>query len=58
MRAGFLTGTHRHRSSDEGHSLLGRRECAYHERNTSANHCQSFEAIFWASTLCNSNTSN
>jgi hypothetical protein len=28
MRAGFSTGTHRCRSSEEAHSLLGRRVCA------------------------------
>jgi hypothetical protein len=39
MRVEFPIGTHRCRSSDEGHSLLGRRECAYREGNTSANHC-------------------
>jgi hypothetical protein len=33
MRAGFPTGTHRCRSTKEAHSLLGRSECAYHERH-------------------------
>jgi hypothetical protein len=33
-RAGFPTGTHRCRSSEEAHSLLGRRVCAYRERQT------------------------
>jgi hypothetical protein len=28
MRAGFTTETHRHRSSDGAHSLLGQRVCA------------------------------
>jgi hypothetical protein len=32
MRAGFPTGTRRHRSSEEAHSLRGRRVCASHER--------------------------
>jgi hypothetical protein len=32
MRAGFPTGTHRCRSSEEAHSLLGQRVCAYRER--------------------------
>jgi hypothetical protein len=32
MRTGFSTSTRRRRSSDEGHSSLGRGECAYHER--------------------------
>jgi hypothetical protein len=34
MRAGFSTGTHRCRSSDEGHSSLVRGECTYGERKT------------------------
>jgi hypothetical protein len=34
MRAGFPTGTHRCRSSEEVHSLLGRRVCVYRERRT------------------------
>jgi hypothetical protein len=38
MRTGFPTGTRRRRSSDEEHSLLGRRACAYDERITSTNH--------------------
>jgi hypothetical protein len=37
MRVGFPTETHRCRSSDEGHSSLGRGECAYRERIASAN---------------------
>jgi hypothetical protein len=37
MRAGFPTGTRRCRSSDEEHSLLGRKVCAYDERIASAN---------------------
>jgi hypothetical protein len=32
MRAGFPTGTHRCRLSEENHSLLGKRVCAYRER--------------------------
>jgi hypothetical protein len=33
MQAGFPTGTHRRRSFDESHSLLGRREgCVLHMR--------------------------
>jgi hypothetical protein len=32
MRAEFPTGTHRCMSSDELHSLLGQRVCAYCER--------------------------
>jgi hypothetical protein len=32
VRAGFPTGTHKCRSFDEGHSLLGQRVCTYHER--------------------------
>jgi hypothetical protein len=33
MRAVFPTGTRRCRSIEEAHSLLGRRECTYHERH-------------------------
>jgi hypothetical protein len=33
MRAGFPTGTRRCRSIEKAHSLLGQRECAYHERH-------------------------
>jgi hypothetical protein len=33
MRARFPTGTHRCRSTEEAHSLLGRRGCAYRERH-------------------------
>jgi hypothetical protein len=33
MRAGFPSGTHRCRLSDEAHSLLGQGVCAYDERN-------------------------
>jgi hypothetical protein len=33
MRAGFPTGTHKCRSTDEAHSLLEQRECAYRERH-------------------------
>jgi hypothetical protein len=32
MRTGFPIGTHRCRSSEEAHSLLGQRVYAYHER--------------------------
>jgi hypothetical protein len=32
MRVGFPTETHRCRSSEEVHSLLGRRVCTYCER--------------------------
>jgi hypothetical protein len=34
MRVGFPTGTRRCRSSEEAHSLLGWRVCAYRERRT------------------------
>jgi hypothetical protein len=37
MRVEFPTGTRMHRSSDEGHSLLLRKACAYDERIASAN---------------------
>jgi hypothetical protein len=33
MRTGFPTGTHRCRSTEDAHSLLGQRECAYRERH-------------------------
>jgi hypothetical protein len=33
MRAEFTTRTHRCRSTEEAHSLLGRSGCAYHERH-------------------------
>jgi hypothetical protein len=33
MRARNPTGTHRCRSTEKAHSLLGRRECAYRERH-------------------------
>jgi hypothetical protein len=58
MRDGFHTRTHRCRSSDEGHSLLGQRVCAYHDRqNTSAlTLSYPFEAAFVASFFVNSNT--
>jgi hypothetical protein len=36
MRAGFPTGTHMRRLSNEGHSLLGQSVCAYNEGNASA----------------------
>jgi hypothetical protein len=34
MKVGFLTETHRHRSSEEAHTLPGRRVCARRERRT------------------------
>jgi hypothetical protein len=33
MRVVFPTGTHRCKSIEEAHFLLGRRECAYRERH-------------------------
>jgi hypothetical protein len=33
MRARFPTGTRKCRSTEEAHSLLGQRECAYRERH-------------------------
>jgi hypothetical protein len=33
MRAGFPSGTHRCWSTEEAHSLLGHRKCAYPERH-------------------------
>jgi hypothetical protein len=57
MRAGFPTGTHRCRSTDEAHSLLGWRECAYRERHRFRKKlwyiCWS---IFWASFFVNRKT--
>jgi hypothetical protein len=32
MRAGYPTGTHKRRSSNGAHSLLGQRVCALRER--------------------------
>jgi hypothetical protein len=32
MGAGFPTGTHRCRSSEEAHALLGQRVCSYLEK--------------------------
>jgi hypothetical protein len=55
-RAGFPTGTHRCRSSEEVHSLLGRRVCVYHERRTLTQKLWlSFEAHFGLSFV-NHNT--
>jgi hypothetical protein len=34
MRARFSTGTNRCRSSEEAHSLLGQRVCAFRDRRT------------------------
>jgi hypothetical protein len=56
-RAGFPTGTHRCRSSEEAHSLLGRRACAYRERWTLPQKLWlSFEAHFGALFFVNPNT--
>jgi hypothetical protein len=46
MRIGFPIGTRRCRSSEEAHSLLGRRVCAYHERTLLQNSDISVEASF------------
>jgi hypothetical protein len=58
MRAGFSTGTHRCRSSEEAHSLLGQRVCAYRERQLflKTNSDLSVEASFGASSFVNPNT--
>jgi hypothetical protein len=57
MRAELSTGTHRYRSYEEAHSLLGRRMYAYRERLTlSQNSELFFESIFWSFTFINSNT--
>jgi hypothetical protein len=52
MRVGFPTGTHRHRSADEGHSLRLEENVLNDERIASANSELSFEAIFWSFTFC------
>jgi hypothetical protein len=47
MRVGFPTGTRKCRSSEEVHSLLGRRVCAGRERRTLLQKLWlSFEASF------------
>jgi hypothetical protein len=55
MRAGFPTGTHRCRSSEEAHSPLGRRVCAYHERQHFCKTLIYLWSIFWVSSFVNSN---
>jgi hypothetical protein len=56
MRVKFLTGTHRCRSSEEDHSLLGWRVCAYRERWTlPQNSDLFFKSSFGASPFVNSN---
>jgi hypothetical protein len=52
MQAGFPTGTHRRRSFDEAHSLLGRRVCASHEgKPLPQNSVLSLEVLFWLHLL-------
>jgi hypothetical protein len=46
MRAGFPTGTHTCRLSEDVHSLLARKECAYHERTLPQNSDISIKASF------------
>jgi hypothetical protein len=51
MKDGFPTGTHRCKSTEEVHSLLGRRESAYRERhhfhkNSDISVEASFELLF------------
>jgi hypothetical protein len=47
MGTGFPTGTRRCRSTEEAHSLLGRREWAYRERHRFRKNCNiSIEASF------------
>jgi hypothetical protein len=56
-RVGFPTGTRRCRSSEEAHSLLGRRACAYRERRTLLQKLWlSFETHFGALSFVNPNT--
>jgi hypothetical protein len=55
-KVGFPTRTHRCRSSEEAHALLGWRVYAYHERWTLLQNSElSFEASFGASPFVNSN---
>jgi hypothetical protein len=56
MRVGFPTETHRCRSSEEAHSLLGWRVCAYRERRMLPQKLWLSLSIFWASSFVNSNT--
>jgi hypothetical protein len=56
MRAGFPTGTHRCRSYEEAHPLLGWRACACHERRMLLQNSNYLWSIFWASSFVNSNT--
>jgi hypothetical protein len=55
-RAGFPTGTRRCRSSEGAHSLLGRRACAWRERQTLPQTLIIFWSAFWASPFVNPNT--
>jgi hypothetical protein len=55
MMAGFYTGTHRCRSFEEAHSLLGWRVCVYRERQTLLQNSNYLWSIFWASSFINSN---
>jgi hypothetical protein len=56
-RAGFPTGTRRCRSSEEVHSLLGRRACAYRERWTLPQKTLIiFWSTFWTLSFINPNT--
>jgi hypothetical protein len=54
MRAGFPTGTRGRRSSEEAHSLLGRRACSWPwEIVASAKTlCYLLNLVFWASISC------
>jgi hypothetical protein len=56
MRAGFPTGTHRCRSSEEAHSLLGWKVWAYRERQHFHKTLMYLWSIFWASSFVISNT--
>jgi hypothetical protein len=53
---GFPTRTHRCRSTEEAHSLLGWRECAYHERHRFRKNFDICWSIFWASFFVNHET--
>jgi hypothetical protein len=56
MRAEFSTGTRKCRLSEEAHSLLGRRVCAYCERQRFHKTPIYLLKHFWASSFVNSNT--
>jgi hypothetical protein len=56
MSAGFPTGICMCRSSEEAHSLLGWRVCAYRETQRFRKTLIYLWSIFWVSSFVNSNT--